>query len=185
MTEAYAVCIILSDECAAYIAADKLSVRRLFMGFKKCPKCELNYIKDDEKLCNVCRRSSKHEPEPDEDLMCIECGEHPALKGRDICAYCFKESLRQEQLANQRKSHISGIDLDDVELKEVDVTLPDEELPVDDIPDEFREETEEEDKSIEDEDTISIEEMEDDEADFIDEDEEVDEGFTPARKKYH
>lgn len=154
------------------------------MGFKKCPKCELNYIKDDEKLCNVCSRSTKHEPDPDDDLMCIECGEHPALKGRDLCAYCYKESLRQEQLANQRKNHISGIDIDDVELKEVDVSLPDEELPVDEMPVEFREETEEEQKP-EDEDTVSIEEMSEDEAEYIDEDEDIDEGFTPARRKYH
>ena len=24
------------------------------MGYKRCPKCELNYIKDDQELCNVC-----------------------------------------------------------------------------------------------------------------------------------
>ncbi len=24
------------------------------MGFKLCPKCELNYIKDDEEICSVC-----------------------------------------------------------------------------------------------------------------------------------
>ena len=155
------------------------------MGFKKCPKCELNYIRDDEKLCNVCQRSSRHEPEPEEDLMCIECGEHPALKGRDLCAYCYKESLRQEQLSDQRKGHIGAIDIDEVELKEVDVSLPDEELPVDDIPDEFREDDPSSDKPEDEEDTISIEEIEDDEADFVDDDEAVDEGFTPARRKFH
>ena len=154
------------------------------MGFKKCPKCELNYIRDDEKLCNVCRRSAKHEAEPEEELICIECGEHPALKGRELCAYCYKESLRQEQLNNQRVGHISGIDLDDVELKEVDVSPPDEELPVDDIPDEFRDETEEQ-KQEEEEEELSIEALSDDEADFEDEDDAIDEGFTPARRKYH
>ena len=152
------------------------------MGFKKCPRCELNYIKDDEKLCNVCKRSAKHEAEPEEDLICIECGEHPALKGRELCAYCYKESLRQEQLNDQRKSHLSGIDLDDVELKEVDVSLPDEELPVDDMPDEFREEPDEKQSG---EEELSLEALSDDEDSFDDEDDAVDEGFTPARRKYH
>lgn len=154
------------------------------MGFRKCPKCELNYIKDDEQLCNVCRRSAKHEAEPDEELMCIECGEHPALKGRDICAYCYKESIRQEQLADQREGHIPGIDLDDVELKEVDVALPDEELPVDEIPDEFNDDAEDEKPEDENEE-LSLEAMSDDENDFNDDDELIDEGFTPARRKYH
>ena len=29
------------------------------MALRKCPRCELNYIKDDEKYCNVCRREMK------------------------------------------------------------------------------------------------------------------------------
>ena len=155
------------------------------MGLRKCPRCELNYIKDDEKLCNVCRRSVKHEEEPEEELMCIECGEHPALKGRELCAFCYKESLRQDQLADQRKTSIEGIDLDDVELKEVDVSLPDEELPVDDMPDEFGD-SQEENKPEDSPDEISLEAMsEDEEESFDDEDEEIDEGFTPARRKFH
>jgi len=154
------------------------------MGFKKCPRCELNYIKDNEQLCNVCMRSVKHEPEPDEELICIECGEHPALKGRDICAYCYKESLRQEQLSDQRKNRVSDLDIDDVALKGVDVSLPDEEMPVDGISDEFNDEAEAE-KSEGKEEELSLEAMGEDEDDFNDEDDMIDEGFTPARRKYH
>ena len=29
------------------------------MGLRKCPRCELNYIRDDEQLCNVCKRHMK------------------------------------------------------------------------------------------------------------------------------
>ena len=54
------------------------------MGLKKCPRCELNYIRDDEKLCNVCRRSAKLSDESEEEIMCIECGEHPAIRGKDL-----------------------------------------------------------------------------------------------------
>ncbi len=29
------------------------------MGLRKCPRCELNYIRDDEKLCDVCSRKGR------------------------------------------------------------------------------------------------------------------------------
>ncbi len=106
------------------------------MGLRKCPKCELNYIKDDEKLCNVCRRTARRERDDgdEQESLCIECGEHPAMKGRDICALCYKEMLRQEQLQNQRKSAITALDLDSVDLKEVDVPLSDD-IPAEEIAD--------------------------------------------------
>ena len=36
------------------------------MGLRKCPRCELNYIRDDEQLCNVCKRHMKGEVETDD-----------------------------------------------------------------------------------------------------------------------
>ena len=29
------------------------------MAYKKCPRCELNWIKDDEDLCDVCKAELK------------------------------------------------------------------------------------------------------------------------------
>ncbi|MBO4563183.1 MAG: hypothetical protein J5772_06190 [Clostridia bacterium] len=160
------------------------------MALRKCPRCELNYIRDDEKLCNVCRRSAKHEEEPEEELMCIECGEHPAMKGKEICAECYKESLRQQHLQNQRKS-VSNMDFEDVDDVN-DVTLPDEEIPTGSLPDELAEEFEDElpenpqkedDGEIELTGGLSIEALEEDEANEPDDDDEIDEGMTPARRK--
>lgn len=70
------------------------------MGYKKCPRCELNYIRDDQQLCDVCSRKRKASDDDNEVLMCIECGENPAMKGKELCAACYKESLRQERLAS-------------------------------------------------------------------------------------
>ena len=45
------------------------------MAFRKCPRCELNYITDDEKLCSVCRREVKGEPDHNNvPELCAECG---------------------------------------------------------------------------------------------------------------
>lgn len=165
------------------------------MGLKKCPRCELNYIKEGETLCNVCRRAAKHDEEPEEELMCIECGEHPALKGKELCAECYKESLRQQKLQKQRRASIDGVDfeiVDDVG----GVTLPDEEIPTGNLPDELADEFEEEleaekEKPAEPEEGeieftkgLSLEAMEEEEADEYEEDEtEYEDGETPVRQK--
>lgn len=76
------------------------------MALKKCPKCELNYIKEGEQFCNVCMREMKRtlthgKAEDDEEVvMCTECGEKPALRGSELCADCLKEQKRQVELEN-------------------------------------------------------------------------------------
>ena len=55
------------------------------MGLRKCPRCELNYIRDDEQLCNVCKRHMKGEAETDDVVtICTECGENPAVRGSEL-----------------------------------------------------------------------------------------------------
>ena len=68
---------------------------------RKCPICELNYIRGNETMCRVCaaERSKKHAaPAVDEVIMCSECGEKPALPGRELCEDCLKEQKRQANL---------------------------------------------------------------------------------------
>jgi len=69
---------------------------------KKCPICELNYLRGDETMCRVCaaERSKKRAAEPKEDevILCSECGEKPALPNHDLCEDCLKEQKRQANL---------------------------------------------------------------------------------------
>lgn len=98
------------------------------MTLKKCPRCGLNYIREDQKLCDVCSR--KHRPGEDDDseeMLCIECGEHPAMRGKEICSYCYKESLRQEKLSNQRST--AAVAFDKLEIDDVEVPFDDDEIP--------------------------------------------------------
>ena len=166
------------------------------MSLRKCPKCELNYLKEGETLCNVCKRSAKHEEEPEEELLCIECGEHPALKGKELCAECYKESLRQQKLQKQRRSSVEGVDFEDVEDVS-GVSLPDEEIPTGNLPDELAEEfgeelddgadkpSEPEEGEIEFTNGLSLEALEEEEEaeEFDDEDREYEDGETPVRQK--
>ena len=68
---------------------------------RKCPICELNYIRGNETMCRTCaaERSRRNLPKvEDEIIMCSECGENPALPGHDLCEDCLKEQKRQANL---------------------------------------------------------------------------------------
>ncbi len=106
------------------------------MALKKCPRCEVNYIKEDETCCDVCKRYEKNRGKPDADsesiTMCIECGENPAVKGGELCAICLRESRRQEKLDKpiQELTVDGGVTLPDVELSDLETPLPgDSDIP--------------------------------------------------------
>ena len=68
------------------------------MALRKCPKCELNYIREGEQYCNVCLRAMKSsrqqaEQPVEEETLCSECGETPAVRGFDL-----REQKRQAEL---------------------------------------------------------------------------------------
>ena len=107
------------------------------MGLRKCPRCELNYIRDDEKYCNVCKREMKGEADADDGvILCVECGENPAVKGSELCAACLREARRQEKLSNlagdirdRSELSLTGVALDDMEVPlPADGEIPENEL---------------------------------------------------------
>ncbi len=61
------------------------------MKLVKCPRCELNYIQEGEKMCKVCFRELKGEPSGEEMELCSVCNAAPALPGKDVCLSCLKE----------------------------------------------------------------------------------------------
>lgn len=68
------------------------------MGFKKCPICELNYISEEESCCAVCKRAKHGNDNDDSEMLCIECGENPVVRGSELCAECLREARRQEKI---------------------------------------------------------------------------------------
>lgn len=105
------------------------------MALHKCPRCELNYVRDGEEYCEVCRRELRRaqshgrhveEIDGDEVVMCSECGEAPAVHGGELCAACLRERKRQVELEE-------ASDLDDDESFDEDEDLEDDaEEPEDD-----------------------------------------------------
>ena len=112
------------------------------MGLIKCPRCELNYMLDTEKMCSVCKRDVRGESEQDEMVeLCSECGENPVVPGQELCAYCLKElaqrdsDTQSEETVVTDTSTIAGIDsvstMDEIEL-DLDEGMDDESFAEDD-----------------------------------------------------
>lgn len=57
----------------------------------KCPKCELNYMEETDKICRVCFREIHGMDMPDEQEMCTICNEVPVMPGKVFCSICFRE----------------------------------------------------------------------------------------------
>ena len=58
--------------------------------YKKCPRCEINWIPDEEEYCEIClaELAGKILDEEDEDDLCPVCGVNILEAGEKMCAEC-------------------------------------------------------------------------------------------------
>ena len=95
-----------------------------------CPRCELNYMNENEKMCSVCRREVKGESEQFEMIeMCSECGENPVVPGKELCASCLKELARRSSMNTDDTIEPSGANI------EIDSVSSMDEIEIDELPD--------------------------------------------------
>ena len=122
------------------------------MSLIKCPRCELNYMNDTDKMCSVCRRQVRGESESFDMIeMCSECGENPVVPGQELCAYCLKELARRtdESTDDTVEPTAANIEIDSVSsMDEIELDIPEDmdgEV-FDDEDDEDKEDDEEEEE---------------------------------------
>lgn len=122
------------------------------MSLIKCPRCELNYMNDTDKMCSVCRREVRGESEQFDMIeMCSECGENPVVPGQELCAYCLKELARRadESTDDVVEPTAANIEIDSVSsMDEIELDIPEDmdgEV-FDDEDDEDKEDDEEEEE---------------------------------------
>ena len=106
------------------------------MGFIKCPRCELNYIHEDEQFCPVCKREMKGEAHDDPFELCSICNENPVMPGKDVCLLCYKEMTRQQGLrdesADEPENTDVNLDMEDVsEMQEIELDAMGDDMPPD------------------------------------------------------
>ena len=83
------------------------------MRLIKCPRCELNYISEDEGYCKICKREMKGESYREETELCTVCNERPVMPGKDVCYFCYKEIQPEEANPDESENAVSvdvGID---------------------------------------------------------------------------
>ena len=75
--------------------------------YKKCPRCELNYIEEDKDYCDVCLAEMQGgklkfaDLDDDEDMekteLCPVCGENYMRPGEKMCDECKKNAEYEEE----------------------------------------------------------------------------------------
>ena len=138
----------------------KLDTEVIMAKYKKCERCELNWIPVEEDLCEVCKAELGKESkiqlidEDDENIfnerVCPICKENYLEEGEDICPACRheKEKLKEKSEDNWQFEDDDIID-DDVEELSLNA-LQEEEIDEDfDDEEEFREDLDDFDDSFE------------------------------------
>ena len=85
------------------------------MNLVKCPRCDLNYIREDEKYCKICLQEMKGESRSEEIELCSICNEEPALPGKDVCLFC----LREMNKSNSTDDSDSGSEAENVDTSTI------------------------------------------------------------------
>lgn len=80
------------------------------MNLVKCPRCDLNYILEGEKLCKVCQREMKGDDRGEEIELCSICNEEPALPGKDVCLFCLKEMNKSNNDNDEDVEPVESVD---------------------------------------------------------------------------
>ena len=132
------------------------------MGYVKCPRCDLNWILEEQKLCDVCRAELKmdgasllsDELDDDELVLCPICKQNYMGATEEMCEQCLAERADKSVESNTEESEDSWI------KEYIDDTDTDDTLTGD-----------------WDDNGVSLEQMEDDE--FDDEDESYDDTNNP------
>lgn len=108
------------------------------MALRKCPKCELNYILDDQPLCSVCTKELKGIDHHEEDgELCPICGEREVVPGEEYCAECIIEMKKldskhapvEETAAEEEAEPLDTIEsMEDIPMDEEAEAVPPFEL---------------------------------------------------------
>lgn len=144
----------------------------------KCPRCEVNFIKEEDGFCAICKKEMKGEMPKEEPIeICMECGEHPCLPGQDFCVECLKSSkVLPLDVKDSLEHDHEPIDSQNEEMDESDLAI-DEPSRAQDIPDRELEQIHKELGMID-----SDDDQEDDEDEF---DGFYEEDIEEMRKKEH
>jgi len=103
------------------------------MAFRKCPICELNYIKEGETCCSICMRERQKVGKRNDHLeICPVCGVNIVQAGHELCSQCELEHktmlghTEDEIIDDSDGSILADIDEVDDNLDGLEIEILDE-----------------------------------------------------------
>ena len=126
--------------------------------YKICPRCELNYIKEDQDLCDVCKAQLNNSDifEEEEEEICPLCNQNFVEPGEKYCAECLeKRAGKGARDEDAQEGPIIKLDSDE-DVISLDDAIEEEEGDID-------ESFDDENSTYQEDDLIDEEEVEDEE----------------------
>jgi len=121
------------------------------MAIKKCEKCELNYVQEEEQFCKVCKNTlDGKKAEMKKVELCPSCGERIVAKGYELCKVCIADMLDTVETLEDENGDVldQGLIPADMEITEINLAEEAEEEENDeenDVPDDVKSELVEDD----------------------------------------
>ena len=69
------------------------------MKYKKCSRCQLNYITEDQEFCGICLREMRGEKDEFDDIsydICPYCDKNILTNGEDMCKSCRIKRMKKQ-----------------------------------------------------------------------------------------
>ncbi len=93
--------------------------------FKKCPRCDINYILAEQDYCEICIAEMKGQKFIDEDdqeaELCPKCKQNYLNEGEKICISCAAEAEKARNEADEFNWKAET----EIEVDEEDIVIPD------------------------------------------------------------
>ncbi len=97
-------------------------LERSAMILVKCPRCELNYMNENDELCKICYREVHGADCREEPELCSECNVERALPGKDLCIFCLKD--RKKASAHTKTGEEEPVDIEMNEVSGMEEIIP-------------------------------------------------------------
>ena len=71
------------------------------MKYKKCDRCELNYVTLQQKYCAVCLAQMQGKKEDFDEIAwdtCPYCEKNVLKNGEEMCRHCFEKRQKKQQI---------------------------------------------------------------------------------------
>jgi len=152
--------------------------------YKKCPRCELNYILEDVDYCDVCKAEMKiiaDDSFEDDMELCPVCGQNFVSVDQVMCDICAKKRtlddvVDESENDQEEKKPREDWDTESEELDKIESTpiedSVDDEIDVVNFSD--LDEEDDDDDYVDDDDDSGVDHFEDDDFDYLDIDDDFD-----------